>query len=61
MTGNKEKVESILKTLYSAFFHHGYPVSREEATKIGLNILKPEPTIESLMWDIWIDYRNEMK
>jgi hypothetical protein len=61
LEGNKDKIDSITQALNTSYHHHGYAVSRKEAEKIGLKIVKPEPAIASIMWDIWMDYCAEMK
>ncbi|MDR1039951.1 MAG: hypothetical protein LBR80_07250 [Deltaproteobacteria bacterium] len=61
MEGDKERAVSIAKALTSKYFDHGYAVSRKEAEELGLNIAKQNPDLESIMWDIWVDYCNEMK
>ncbi|MDR1164621.1 MAG: hypothetical protein LBO66_01880 [Deltaproteobacteria bacterium] len=59
LTENKKKAETIAKALNTPFYHHGFSVSRKEARKIGLEIAKDDPTLESIIWDIWKDYRDE--
>ncbi|MCL1967731.1 MAG: hypothetical protein FWF67_07585 [Fibromonadales bacterium] len=58
---DKNKAASIAKALNSSYYHHGYAVGRKEAKEIGLNIVYPEVKIEKVLWDIWIDFCNEMK
>lgn len=58
---DKSKADSIVNILCSSYYHHGYAVSRKEAKKIGLNIIEPEPDLESLMWKVWLDLSREMK
>lgn len=58
---DKSKAESIVNTLCSSYYHHGYAVSRKEAKKIGLNVVEPDKELESLMWDVWLDFSKEMK
>lgn len=58
---DKSKASEIARTLNSSFYHHGYAVGRSEAKEIGLNVIYPEPELERLMWDVWMDYSAEMK
>lgn len=58
---DKNKAMTIAKTLNSSYYHHGYAVGRSEAKDIGLNIVCPDSDLETLMWDIWRDYSDEMK
>lgn len=58
---DKDKVMTIAKILNSSYYHHGYAVGRSEAKNIGLNIVWPDNELETLMWDVWRDYSDEMK
>lgn len=58
---DKSKAASIAKALNTSYYHHGYAVSRSEAQNIGLNVITPDATLESLMWHIWQDYSDEMR
>lgn len=58
---DKSKASSIAKALNTAYYHHGYAVSRSEAQHMGLNITCPDEELENLMWDVWKDYSREMK
>ncbi|MDR2612868.1 MAG: hypothetical protein LBG06_08605 [Deltaproteobacteria bacterium] len=58
---SKEKAESIANALNTAYYHHGYAISRSEARDIGLPIADENHDLETVMWDIWLDYCNEMK
>ena len=55
------KATTIVKSLNSEFYHHGYAVGRTEAKNIGLDVLSPPEEIEKLIWEIWQDYSAEMK
>ena len=55
------KVSTIAKALNSSYYHHGYAVGRKEAMEIGLPIVKPDDSLESFLWKIWLDYEAEMK
>ncbi len=58
---DKTQAASISKTLNSSYYHHGYAVGRSEAKEIGLNVVNPESRVEKLMWEIWEDFREEMR
>ncbi len=58
---DKAKAKSISEMLNTAFYHHGYPLSRNEAKEIGLQISENDPEIEQWMWEICEDFSNEMK
>lgn len=55
------KARAISEALNSKYFHHGYPVSRNEARTIGLPIAKSDQKLEELMWSIWKDLESELK
>jgi hypothetical protein len=55
---NKARVESLSRQFHS----HSYPVSRKEAMQIGLDVNPDrDPTLEALMWDLWLDLEEELK
>ena len=56
---NKRKV--ISETLNTKFYHHGYPLARNEAKEIGLPIAKSNKKIEEIMWKIYEDFMEEMQ
>ena len=58
---DKSKADSIVNILCSSYYHHGYAVSRKEAQKIGLPIVEPDKELESLLWEVWLDFSSEMK
>lgn len=58
---DKNKINSILKTLNGEFYHHGYPLGRKEAKEVGLNVINPNEELEDLMWKIYEDFENEYK
>lgn len=58
---DQNKVKAISEALNRSFYHHGYPVGREEAQEIGLPIVKPSKELEELMWKVWEDIEREMQ
>jgi len=56
-----QKAKLISEALNTKFFHHGYPLSRSEAKEIGLPVAPCNPTVEDIMWKIWLDVEEEMK
>ena len=56
-----QKAKVISEALNTKFFHHGYPVSRTEATEIGLRIAPSDRETESLLWNIWLDISTELQ
>lgn len=60
--GNKrQQVKAIADSFTSKFFHHAYAVGRSEAKALHLPIAEPNPEVEDLMWQIWLDIEAEME
>ena len=57
---DKNKINTIINSLHNNYYHHGYPLSRKEAEKLGLPITKSNHEIEELLWQLYEDYANEM-
>lgn len=57
----EQKANVIAEKLNKEFFHHGYPVGRREAKEIGLKVIEPDQTLESKMWDVWLDVEEELQ
>jgi hypothetical protein len=56
------KLESIIEALTSKLFFHGHPINRLEAKDLGLKVLdNVPPEIETAMWDLFIDFEQELK
>ena len=60
-TKSKQNAKAISELLNTKFFHHGYPLNREEAKRIGLKIGKADKATEELMWEIWKDIEADLK
>lgn len=60
-TGDRGLAEKISRQLNSSFYDHGYAVSRREAKDIGLKVDYPDEELEGLLWELWLDYANEMQ
>jgi hypothetical protein len=58
---DSNKAKTIAETLNKSFYHHGYPLGRTEAKKIGLPITNPDTELEELLWDIYESFETEMK
>jgi hypothetical protein len=60
--GTASSRRALVEGLSRQFHSHSYPVSRAEAEKIGLPINKDrDPTLEALMWELWLDLEQELK
>jgi hypothetical protein len=58
---DQNKVKAISDSLNKSFYHHGYPVGRSEAKKIGLPITEAQDDLENVIWQVWEDMQGEMK
>lgn len=58
---DESKTKLIVESLNKSFYHHGYPLHRSEVTQIGLPVKKPSEELQNLMWELWLDYENEME
>lgn len=59
---NKGAASVILEKLGRQFHSHAYPVSRNEAMEMGLEVNKErDEVLESLMWSLWLDLEQELK
>ena len=64
MNKSKEQheINEIVDNLTSKLYYHGHPINRKEAKEqIGLKtIVNAEPKIEDLMWELYMEYENEI-
>ncbi len=58
---DKQIIEKIVQSLTKDIHTHNHGISRIEAQKIGLNIIRPETQLENLMWDLYLEYESVMK
>jgi hypothetical protein len=56
-----QRTHNLAESLNKAFYHHGYPLGRKEATGIGLPIAARNDKVEQLMWKIWLDLEMELQ
>jgi hypothetical protein len=48
--------------LKSNLFFHGHPINRSEAKNdLNLKVEEPSPEVESLMWDLFVEYERDLK
>jgi hypothetical protein len=59
---DEAKIERIVDNLSSKLFYHGHPISRAEAkADLDLKVENPAANVEKLMWDLFLDYEQEME
>jgi hypothetical protein len=60
-TDDKEKIESIVKEITGDICIHGYPITRDEADSLGLNMVEPDTELEKTMWELYENYAEKME
>ncbi|MDF1497866.1 MAG: hypothetical protein P1P85_00720 [Patescibacteria group bacterium] len=60
-TQDKEKIENITKEITGDICIHGYPITRDEADSLGLNMIDPDQDMENLMWELYENYAEKME
>ncbi len=60
---DNHKIDELVDKLTSKLYYHGHPINRTEAKEeIGLGTVElPSPVVEKLMWDLFLDYEEEME
>ncbi|MGD0994353.1 MAG: hypothetical protein ABR909_02380 [Candidatus Bathyarchaeia archaeon] len=66
LTARKEKFEeskinSIIETLTEKMYSHGHGIGRKEALEIGLPIKMPEENLETVIWQLYLEYEQLLK
>ena len=60
-TGNKKVIKKIVNEITSDICIHNYPIYRDEAKSLGLNVFVPNDKLESLLWNIYLKYAEDME
>ena len=60
-TDDKEKIDSIVKEITGDICIHGYPITRDEADSLGLNMIEPDSELEKTMWELYENYAEKME
>lgn len=58
---NEERIKKIVNAITSDICIHGYPITRDEAKDLGLEIEEPDAALEKDTWDLYDVYAKEMK
>lgn len=60
---DEHKINEIVDGLTSKLFYHAHPINRNEAKEqIGLPTIEfPSPALEELMWELYLDYEQEIR
>jgi hypothetical protein len=58
----EHQIEELIDNLKSNLFFHGHPINRREARDdLKLKVEEPAPEVESLMWELYSQYENDLK
>ncbi len=57
----KKIIEKIVNEITSDICIHNYPVYRDEAKILGLNVITPNDTLEKILWNIYEKYAEDME
>jgi len=60
-TNDKEKIANIVKEITGDICIHGYPITRDEAASLGLNMIEPDSELEKTMWELYENYAEKME
>lgn len=55
---DESRMSGIIETLAEKTYQHGHAIGRREASALGLNVVRPEPKLEALMWDLLESYEG---
>lgn len=58
---DQNKAKTIVESLNTSFYDHGYPLGKKEAQDIGLSVIPSDDNIENLIWQVWQDIEQEMQ
>ncbi len=58
---DESKVQTIIESLTEKMFSHGHGINRKEAKGIGLNVKFAEDELAKLLWDLIVDYEDELE
>ncbi|MCK5332420.1 hypothetical protein KAJ41_00985 [Candidatus Parcubacteria bacterium] len=58
---DKEKIANIVNEITGDICIHGYPITRDEASDLGLNVIEPETETEKNLWELFEIYSEKME
>lgn len=57
----ERRITKIIEALTDKIFLHGHGIGYEEANEIGLQVKRPEPDVEKIMWALYLEYEDLLK
>lgn len=58
---DKEKLESIVRKLTEELYSHEYTITRDEAVRLGLKVVKPSEQVEKDLWGLYRLYEEFLR
>lgn len=55
-----QKNQLLINTLAERTYAHGHAIGRNEAAEMGLPVVSPEPELERLMWELFVEYERAL-
>jgi hypothetical protein len=57
----ERQARTIVEALTEKIYLHGHGIGRKEAKEIGLQVEEPSPSLEELLWKLYLSYENLLK
>ncbi len=51
----------LIDTLAERTFAHSHAIGRHEAAEMGLPVVSPDPELERLMWELYVEYERDLE
>jgi len=66
LSSRKAKIEearigTIIDALTEKMYSHGHAIGRGEAEELGLPVVRPNAALESLIWDLYLEYETLLR
>jgi len=56
-----QRNQLLIDTLAERTYAHGHAIGRNEAAEMGLPVVSPEPELERLMWELFVEYERALR
>jgi len=61
LESNQKIIDKIVNEITSNICVHNYPIYRDEAKSLGLNMIIPSDELEKMLWDLYEKYAEDME
>ena len=58
---NKKTIKKIIDEITTNICVHNYPIYRDEAKELGLNVIAPNNKLEKILWSLYEKYAKDME